>query len=37
MYGRQGILEMARIKKAFDPECVLGPGNVFSKDMLGEV
>jgi D-lactate dehydrogenase (cytochrome) len=37
MYGRQGILEMARIKKAFDPECVLGTGNVFSRDMLGEV
>ena len=34
MYGRQGILEMARIKKAIDPNCILGLDNIFPKEAL---
>ena len=34
MYGRQGILEMAKIKKAFDPNGILGLNNIFSKEIL---
>ena len=34
MYGRQGILEMAAIKKAFDPNCILGLDNIFPKETL---
>jgi len=37
MYGRSGVLEMARIKKAFDPGCILGLGNIFPKEILDEV
>ena len=37
MYGKSGIMEMARIKKAFDPNCILGLGNIFSKELLREV
>lgn len=31
MYGRKGIKEMARIKKALDPVCILNIGNIFPK------
>lgn len=34
MYGRQGIIEMARIKKALDPNWILGLDNIFPKDIL---
>jgi len=34
MYGRQGILEMARLKKAFDPNCILGLDNIFPRDII---
>ena len=37
MYGRQGIIEMARIKKAFDPNCILGLDNIFPRDVLSLV
>jgi len=37
MYGRQGVLEMARIKKAFDPNWILGLDNIFPKEVLKEV
>jgi len=37
MYGRQGILEMAGIKKAFDPNCILGLDNIFPREVLGLV
>ena len=37
MYGRQGILEMARIKKALDPNCILGLDNIFQKEVLKEI
>ncbi|MFH0764119.1 MAG: FAD-binding oxidoreductase [Candidatus Omnitrophota bacterium] len=36
MYGKQGILEMAGIKKAFDPNCILGLDNIFPKEYLDE-
>lgn len=34
MYGRKGVMEMARIKKAFDPNCILGMGNIFPEEVL---
>lgn len=37
MYGRQGILSMARIKKALDPSWILGLDNIFPKEILGQV
>lgn len=29
MYGEKGINEMIRIKKSFDPNCILGTNNIF--------
>jgi D-lactate dehydrogenase (cytochrome) len=37
MYGREGVMDMARIKKAFDPNCILGQGNIFPKELLAQV
>jgi D-lactate dehydrogenase (cytochrome) len=37
MYGKTGILEMARIKKAFDPNCILGLDNIFPKEVLKQI
>jgi len=37
MYGRSGILEMASIKKAFDPHCILGRNTMFPKECLDMV
>ncbi|MBP7056851.1 MAG: FAD-binding oxidoreductase [Candidatus Omnitrophica bacterium] len=37
MYGTEGVRSMARIKKAMDPNCLLGLDNVISKDVLGLV
>jgi D-lactate dehydrogenase (cytochrome) len=34
MFGEQGIREMAEIKKAFDPNCILGLDNIFAKEIL---
>jgi D-lactate dehydrogenase (cytochrome) len=34
MYGRRGIMEMARIKKALDPNWILGLDNIFPKEIL---
>jgi len=34
MYGSSGILEMARIKKALDPNCILGLDNIFPREIL---
>ena len=34
MYGRKGIMEMARIKKTLDPHCILGLDNIFSRELL---
>lgn len=32
MYGREGIMEMVRVKKAFDPYLVLNVGNMIPKE-----
>ncbi|MFA5142962.1 MAG: FAD-binding oxidoreductase [Candidatus Omnitrophota bacterium] len=34
MYGRKGMADMARIKKAFDPACILGLDNIFPRELL---
>ncbi|MCM8821087.1 MAG: FAD-binding oxidoreductase, partial [Candidatus Omnitrophica bacterium] len=34
MYGREGLKEMAGIKKIFDPYCILGLDNIFPKVLL---
>lgn len=34
MYGEPGINEMIRIKKTFDPNCILGLNNIFPKELL---
>jgi len=34
MYGDKGISEMVRVKKAFDPGCILGLDNIFPKELL---
>ncbi len=37
MYGKSGILEMAGIKKALDPNCILGLDNIFPKELLNAI
>ncbi|MDD5195535.1 MAG: FAD-binding oxidoreductase [Candidatus Omnitrophica bacterium] len=34
MYGKKALLEMAALKKYFDPHCLLGLDNVFDKEIL---
>jgi D-lactate dehydrogenase (cytochrome) len=34
MYGDEHLKEMAELKKAFDPACILGRGNMFSEEFL---
>jgi D-lactate dehydrogenase (cytochrome) len=34
LYGKEYVREMAELKKAFDPACVLGIGNLFSESYL---
>ncbi|MGE4357809.1 MAG: FAD-binding oxidoreductase, partial [Candidatus Omnitrophota bacterium] len=34
MFGREAILEMAHLKKQFDPALILGLDNIFPKEML---
>lgn len=34
MYGPEGIRDMARIKKAFDPNCLLGLDTLFPREVL---
>ncbi|HTY13334.1 MAG TPA: FAD-binding oxidoreductase [Candidatus Omnitrophota bacterium] len=34
MYGEKGIAEMVRVKKYFDPACVLNRGNIFPEELL---
>ncbi|MBL7069289.1 MAG: FAD-binding oxidoreductase [Candidatus Omnitrophica bacterium] len=36
MYGPKAIREMASLKKAFDPNCILGVGNIFPKELLNK-
>jgi len=37
MYGEDGVREMARIKKALDPNCILGLDNIFPRELLSRV
>jgi D-lactate dehydrogenase (cytochrome) len=34
LYGERHLREMAAIKRAFDPACVLGRGNIFDEELL---
>jgi len=34
MYGKKGIIDMVKIKKIFDPHCILGLDNIFPKEYL---
>ncbi|MFN2413584.1 MAG: FAD-binding oxidoreductase, partial [Pyrinomonadaceae bacterium] len=34
LYGERALREMAELKRAFDPACVLGRGNVFPEEFL---
>jgi D-lactate dehydrogenase (cytochrome) len=34
LYGEERLREMAAMKRAFDPNCILGRGNIFSEDYL---
>lgn len=34
LYGERSLREMAELKRAFDPACVLGRGNVFAEEFL---
>lgn len=37
MYGEKAVMEMVRIKKAFDPNCILGLDNIFPRELLKAV
>lgn len=37
MVGREGLLSMARVKKALDPGGILNPGDIFPVELLKEV
>jgi D-lactate dehydrogenase (cytochrome) len=34
LYGEQHLREMAALKRAFDPACILGRGNIFAEEYL---
>ncbi|MDT5268533.1 MAG: hypothetical protein QOH49_719 [Acidobacteriota bacterium] len=34
LYGERHLREMAELKRAFDPSCILGRGNVFAEEFL---
>lgn len=34
MYGKKNLKEMAELKKVFDPACILGLDNMFSRELL---
>jgi D-lactate dehydrogenase (cytochrome) len=34
LYGEKHLREMAALKRVFDPECILGRGNIFSEELL---
>jgi D-lactate dehydrogenase (cytochrome) len=37
LYGEQHLREMAALKRAFDPSCILGRGNIFSEEYLAQL
>ena len=34
LYGEKGVREMAAVKRCFDPECMLGAGNLFPEEYV---
>ena len=34
MYGEEGVREMAHLKSLFDPDCILGRGNMFPEEWM---
>jgi D-lactate dehydrogenase (cytochrome) len=34
LYSAEHLCEMAALKRAFDPACILGRGNIFSEELL---
>ena len=34
LYGERQLIEMASLKRAFDPACILGRGNMFAEELL---
>ncbi|HEV2707686.1 MAG TPA: FAD-binding oxidoreductase [Pyrinomonadaceae bacterium] len=34
LYGEKALREMAALKRAFDPACILGRGNIFAEELL---
>lgn len=36
LYGEQGVREMAALKKIFDPDCLLGSGNLFPAEYVAD-
>jgi D-lactate dehydrogenase (cytochrome) len=34
LYGEEHLREMAGLKRAFDPACILGRGNIFAEEYL---
>ena len=34
LYGEQGVREMAALKRSFDPQCILGAGNLFPAEYV---
>ncbi len=37
MVGKEGLLQMARVKKALDPNGILNPGNIVPAELLKEI
>ncbi len=36
LYGEKGVREMAAVKRCFDPDCILGAGNLFPEEYVKE-
>jgi D-lactate dehydrogenase (cytochrome) len=36
MYGKEGLKQMAELKKLLDPKCILNRGNIFPEELLCE-
>ncbi len=34
LYGEKGVREMAAVKRCFDPDCILGAGNLFPEEYV---
>jgi D-lactate dehydrogenase (cytochrome) len=36
LYDEERLREMAALKRAFDPACILGRGNIFAEEFLAQ-